>query len=131
MDNYLAQSLKEITKEKEENFGEYPACPSCGSAMVGSFALPYKEWVCAPCGTGLPMFNGETKLCRSIKYMDAKKSRWSKELSIICRRIGGGQCAVKGCENGSCDYCKRAADKNYKFIYWKKNIAQDAINNHN
>lgn len=125
MNSYLAEGLKTLSKDRNDDHQDYPSCPDCGQAMVVSFALPYKEWVCAPCGTGLPMFNGQPKVRRSIKYMKSKKRSWSKDLSVIARRIGGARCAE--CEDGSCEYCERAADKDYKFVYWEKNLEE---NNH-
>jgi len=108
-----------MNKEKKT---KYPLCPNCNNAMVWTFAFPYKEYACLPCDESAPMFNGLTKGFRSEKSMNAKKEKWSEELSIIARRIGGAQCAVDGCVNGSCDLCKKSADKNYKFKYYKSNL---------
>lgn len=99
---------------------EYPACINCGNAMVWSFAMSGCEYVCLPCDEGVPMWNGRPKLSRSVDYMNAKKHKWSLELSIISRRFGGGSCAV--CGDGSCKYCVATADPNYEFKYWKKNV---------
>lgn len=114
---YLAETLHEINKDKNEDYGEYPKCPKCGNAMVFTFAFPYKEWACLPCDTQDEFFPRNPKIRRSIKYMDAKKRKWSEELNIIARRFGGGKCAVEGCE-----ICKKAADEKYQFKYWKINL---------
>lgn len=118
--NYLAQSLHEITKEKREGYAEYPQCPNCGQAMVFTMAFPYQEWACLPCDEVDEFFPRNTRIWRSIKYMDAKKRKWGEELSVIARRSGGGECAVDGCVNGSCSLCKKARDRNYTFRYWKR-----------
>jgi len=119
---YLAETLHEITKEKREDYAEYPACPNCGNAMVFTMSFPYKEWACLPCGETDEFFPRNKEIWRNIKAMDSKKRKWREELSIIARHIGGGKCAVEGCENGSCELCRKAADKNYQFKFWKSNL---------
>ena len=116
---YLAETLREITKEKRKGYAEYPKCPNCGNAMVFTMSFKYKEWACLPCNETDEFFPYNPKIWRSIKYMDGKKNKWAEELSVIARRSGGGECAVKGCKEGNCDLCKKAADKDYKFKYWK------------
>lgn len=102
---------------------EYPACPNCSNAMVFSFAMRGCEYVCLPCYEGVGMFNGQPKLERTVKYMVAKKRKWSLELSIIARRFGGARCAI--CEDKSCNICIATADKNYRFKYWKTRCSDD------
>ena len=109
-----------MNKEERKEYAKYPQCPNCENAMVFTFSFPGEEYACLPCNETDEFFPRGERIWRSIKHMSAKKRKWSEELSIIARRIGGGQCAIKVCKNESCDHCKRAADPNYKFIYWKK-----------
>ena len=118
--NYLAETLNELTKEKRKGYGEYPKCPECGYAMVWTFSFRYKEWACLPCYVTAPMFHGFDKVWRNIKYMDAKKRLWQRDLSVIARTEGGATCAV--CNDKTCKWCKDADNKNYKFTYWKTRI---------
>lgn len=97
---------------------EYPLC-KCGQAMVWSFALMGCEWVCAPCRRGAPMYNGYEKVLRNRYYMNAKKAKWSDDLTVIASRFGGATCAI--CKDKSCRRCKIAEDKNYEFKYWGRN----------
>lgn len=99
---------------------EYPACPSCGNAMVYSFAMMCCEYVCLPCYEGVPMFNSEPKLERSVAHMDAKKREWSMELSIIARRFGGARCAL--CDDASCEICLNTANPDYRFKIWESRV---------
>jgi hypothetical protein len=96
---------------------KYPICPECGNAMVWSFAFRGCEYVCLPCDYAASMFNGLEEEERSVNYMNSKKAKWQKELSVIGRRQGGGECAI--CKDGSCEWCKRANDKNFEFKVWK------------
>ena len=118
--NYLVESLKEITKETRNDYGQYPACPLCDQAMVCTFSFPGNESACLPCDTLAPMFNSLEKVWRQDRTMAKKKKLWSEDLSVIGRRIGGATCAM--CEDGKCKYCKNASNKNYQFKFWKKNL---------
>jgi len=100
--------------EKEE----YPQCTKCGHAMVWSFAIPYKEYVCAPCGRGLPMFNSAPKLMRSGRYMNRKKKKWERDLHAITVSSGSGQCISE--RNGEPCPLGICPPDSYEYQYWRK-----------
>ncbi len=106
-----------MNKEKKV---EYPKCPDCGKAMVWTFSFPHKEYACLPCNRTVPMFNSLEKILRYPESVKAKKKKWQRDLSVIGRTLGGGTCTV--CKDGSCEWCKDAANPDYKFEYWKTKI---------
>ena len=107
---------KRVSSEKSE----YPECPSCGQAMVFTMAFPYQEYACLPCNETDEFFPKNERVLRSIKYMDAKKKKWSDELHrISCIEIVNyGKCTYKE-KNGKCSICD---NKHFQFKYWKSKV---------
>lgn len=84
---------------------EVPLC-KCGEPMLWSLALSGKEWVCVPCGTGEPMFNGRPKVQVADVEDDARRKRYQRDLHVVSVTRGGGNCsgilAGTGCPLGIC-----------------------------
>ena len=98
-------------------------CPGCGHAMVWSFALFGKEWVCVPCAIGLPMYNDACEEYRSTRALNRKRDKWAKDLHVAGLKFGGGRCPSevtdKPCAYGICPDVE-----GYEFQYWGKNVTQ-------
>ena len=97
-------------------------CPECGGSMLFSFALPYKEYVCVPCGTGEAFCNGCEIKEIPLQEHEKLKAKYKKDLqkvSLNTAKNGGGIC--KTCiKEFNCEHCQEI-DK-HQFEYWGKGL---------
>ena len=103
-------------------------CPECGSIMIPSFCLPYKEFVCVPCGTGEEFFNNCERKEVDEHILDDLRNKYQKDIhkiSLQTAKNGGGQCRYCGL-NFNCDKCKEI--ESHTLEYWGKGIEESKTN---
>lgn len=95
-------------------------CPKCGQPLLFSFCLPYKEYVCVPCGVGFEFLNG----CETINVSEKEKDKLYKKYKIDIQKIslntaknGGGRCKICGTKF-NCKKCQKI--EKHELKYWGK-----------
>jgi len=100
---------------------EVPECPECGRGMVWTFAFPYNEYACLPCGTMDEFCCRGSRIEVDKQANERKKVRWDEELHVIAIR-NGAECIRKDCE-----WCGKDEDRQYKFKYYLKNVKKELV----
>ena len=94
-----------------------PECPQCNNAMIFSFCIAYKEYICIPCGTSEEFLNGLETTETTQKKEDALKKKYSADLDRLAFTLGGATCSKCNSSKGNnCKHCKFPDE----FKYWNK-----------
>lgn len=90
-----------------------PFCPTCKQAMVFCMAIPFKEFVCIPCGTSEEFFC--EKFDSSIAEHDAKIELYKDDIHALA--CGNGAMCNATLEDKECPICMQ---ENYQYKYYLK-----------
>lgn len=108
--------MSHIDKSGNKDIIHRPTCPNCGQPMVFSFAIPYKEYICVPCGTS-EEFCCERDSETTQEREDELKKKWADDLDKLAFEVGGAVCRKCNKSGGNnCKFCKIKKE----FKYWKR-----------
>ena len=95
-----------------------PQCQLCGQPMVWSLALRGNEYVCVPCGVGVPVFNDLPTVVVGEDAHDALRAKYAQDLhAVTVVRHCEGKCA--GAVNGTwCAYGLCPIPTDFKYQYF-------------
>lgn len=98
-----------------ENLISLPICPDCFKPMIFCMAIPYKEYVCIPCGTSEEFSCNKSLFSR--EEHDTNKKLWADDIHALAIR-NGASCVLKH-ERKPCKICDDL--ENYQYQYYMKN----------
>lgn len=105
------EEFKDWQANPEAGTMPLPLCPKCEKPMIFCMAIPFKEFVCIPCGTS------EEFLCEkvdaSIAEHDAKIELYKDDIHALA--CGNGAMCNLTLEDKDCPICEQGDKYEYKY----------------
>lgn len=96
-----------------------PQCPKCEGPMIFSMCLPYKEYVCFPCGQGVETFNSLPEIEIPAAEEERLRELYRRDAHALTELTGSGQCIKPGdCPLGM----KHPLPKDYEYEFFGKGV---------
>lgn len=83
--------------DTNERTPEVIVCEDCGEPLIGTMMFPYKEWLCAKCGT-VTEFLGNPRVEDPDGTLRKKRAELAAKYFDISFDIVGQQCQRTDCE---------------------------------